>query len=125
MESYQPSQNPNPEEWLALDEGERIYLVQEFHSTLAEELPENAASMHATIHVVVENQLALQVQPVPATIEKLVRQGLDRHEAIHAVGAILAEDIFEILKNSKKPSLNRYRRRLNKLTAKRWKKGKW
>lgn len=47
------------------------------------------------VHVIVENQISLKVDSVLETIEKLTRQGLDRHEAIHAVGAVLSEDIFD------------------------------
>jgi len=82
--------------------------------------------MHATIHVLVENQIALGVKPVPETIVKLLRQGLSRHEAIHAVGAVLSEDMFNILqKGDGAWNQGHYRRRLEKLTAKRWKKGRW
>ena len=65
------------------------------------------------------------VKPVPSTISKLIRQGLSRHEAIHAIGAVLSEDLFEIMKNGQEHNIKKYRRRLDKLTAKRWSKGKW
>ncbi len=126
MEQYEPSHAPNPEEWQELDEAMRVELVREYHREHEEVMPEDAENMHAVIHVVVENQLALGVEPVPATVAKLIRQGLDRHEAIHAIGAILSEDIFDLLQGNEKTwAEQRYRRRLEKLTAKRWKKGKW
>ncbi len=53
------------------------------------------------------------------------RQGLSRHEAIHAIGAVLSEDMFDIIKNKQEHNFKKYRRRLDKLTAKRWRKGKW
>jgi hypothetical protein len=126
MERYEPSQTPDPEEWLTLDESVRIELVREFHLEAGEEMAEDAEHLHAVIHVIVENQIAMGVESVPSTIAKLTRQGLDRHEAIHAVGAVLSEDIFDIL-NGNEASRNpqRYRRRLEKLTAGRWRKGKW
>lgn len=75
------------------------------------------------VHVVVENQLASNVEPVPETIAKLTRQGLDRHEAIHAIGAALSEDVFDLLRdNSQEFSLQKYSRKLKKLSAKRWSK---
>lgn len=126
MERYEPARVPNPEEWLALDESLRIDLVREYHRGSGEDIPEGGEKIHAVIHVIVENQIALEVEPVPATITKLTRQGLDRHEAIHAVGAVLSEDIFECLHGNKEAfSPQRYRKRLEKLTAKRWRKGKW
>ena len=126
MKRYDPSQAPNSEEWLSLDESVRINLVETFHKDAGEEIPEGAETMHATIHVVVENQFASGTEPVPVTVTKLIRQGLDRHEAIHAVGSVLSEEIFE-LQHGKGESWNRqrYNRRLEKLTAKRWRKGQW
>ena len=126
MERYEPLQAPDPEEWQALDESDRIELVLNYHREAGEDIPEDAENIHAVIHVIVENQLVMEVEPVPATIAKLTRQGLDRHEAIHAVGAVLSGDIFELI-NGNEESWNQqqYRRRLERLTAKRWRKGKW
>ena len=42
--------------WLALDEGERIYLVEKYHEASRINVPN--PTTHAVIHVVVENQLA-------------------------------------------------------------------
>ena len=124
MEKYDPLYAPDPVAWLELDESERIGLVEEFHRGAGTELPE--PGLHAGIHVVVENQLALGEEPVPATIGKLIRQGLDRHEAIHAVGAIIAEDLFGLMQGEQGQwDAQRYRKRLEKLTAKRWRKGQW
>ena len=82
--------------------------------------------LHAAIHVVVENQTALNERPVPETLEKLMQQGLDRHEAIHAIGAVLSEDMYEIMQGGNTGhDPGKYRRRLEKLTAKRWRKGRW
>lgn len=126
MKQYEPSRSPDPEEWLVLDESERIELVREYILEGGEEIPEDAENIHAAIHVVVENQIALGVEPVPATMAKLARQGLDRHEALHAIGAVLSEDIFDLLQgNEESWPQQRYRRRLEKLTAKRWRKGQW
>ncbi len=49
---------------------------------------EGAENVHSVLHVIVENQLAMNAEPVPATIARLTRQGLSRHEAIHATGAV-------------------------------------
>ena len=126
MKKYNSSPAPDPKEWLSLDESERIFLVEVFHEEAGEEIPENAEEMHAIIHVAVENQCAMGVDPVPKTLAKLIRQGLDRHEVIHAIGAVLSEDLFELYKGTIESwEQKRYRRRLEKLTAKRWRKGQW
>ena len=126
MEKYQPSRCPNIQEWLALDESERVFLVREYHEDTNAPIPEDAMDLHASIHVVVENQIAMEHVPVPATIDRLIRQGLDRHEAIHAVGAVVSESIYDLTAgNETSWDQNKYRRKLEKLTAKRWRKGKW
>jgi hypothetical protein len=124
MDIYNPNKIVDAENWLTLDEGIRIELVYDFHSNLDLELTEDALRLHSSIHVIVENQLAMGVDLIPETFAKLTRQGLSRHEIIHAIGAIISEDIFDVMKgNAKEFSPKKYRRKLEKLTAKRWLKG--
>ena len=124
MDEYDPNQAPNPSVWLELDEGTRIVLVLEHHGDADEALLDE--QVHASFHVTVENQVAMGEEPVPATIERLTREGLDRHEAVHAVGAVLEENVQALLNAGKGEfDKHRYRNRLDKLTAKRWRKGKW
>ena len=126
MDIYNPNKIVDAENWLALDEGIRIELVHDFHSNLDLELTEDALRLHSSIHVIVENQLAMGVDLIPETFAKLTRQGLSRHETIHAIGAIISEDIFDVMKgNTKEFSPKKYRRKLEKLTAKRWLKGQY
>lgn len=88
---YDPGFPPDPEAWLSLDELDRLDLIAAWHEESDEPLPASGDWMgHAAIHVIVENQAALGEElPVRATIERLVREGLDRHEAVHAVGSVL------------------------------------
>ncbi|MEI8704258.1 hypothetical protein [Pseudoalteromonas sp. B62] len=126
MDKYNPNQPVNSKNWLALDEAMRIELVHDFHSAFDLEMADEALNLHSTIHVLVENQLAMGAELVPETIAKLTRQGLDRHEAIHAIGALISEDIFDALNgNAKEFSQKKYRRKLEKITAKRWLKGQY
>lgn len=126
MEIYNPLRPVDSDEWLGLDEAERIELVRRFHEDFAEEMPADALTMHSSIHVVVENQLAMGAELIPETIAKLIRQGLDRHEAIHAIGAIVSAEVFDLLKgNVQEFSPKKYRRKLEKITAKRWRKGQY
>jgi len=126
MYKYLPLTSPDPQEWLSLDESERIDLVRVFHAKTGGLEPMEALNMHSAIHVLVENQIAMEVEPVPATVSRLIRQGLDRHEAIHAIGAVISAEVYELQQKNRVPSNQGvYRRRLEKLTAKRWRKGKW
>lgn len=125
-DTYNPMKAPNPEEWLALDEHQRIQLVKQYHKANCEDLAVEAEEAHAAIHVVVENQLAMAEEPVPATLARLTRQGLNRHDALHAIAAVLSEQVYELSQGEDSAqSLKRLRRRLEKLTAKRWRKGQW
>jgi hypothetical protein len=56
-----------------------------------------AAKAHAIFHVIVENQAALGDEiPVRGTLDRLMGEGLDRHEAIHAVASVLSGHVFDI-----------------------------
>ena len=124
MDVYDPSIEPDKDVWLATEESERLDAVMEFHENNDEDLDDNMLTVHSVIHVVVENQLAMGVEHVPETMAKLRRQGLSRHEAIHAIGAIVAEDSWAMIRGETTAfSPKRYRRQLEKLTAKRWRKG--
>lgn len=55
--------------------------------------------LHVVTHQVIENQIAGgEPEEVGQTVEALMRQGLSRHEAIHRVGAVLADEFYRILK---------------------------
>ncbi len=56
MNDYDPTKEQNAKEWMELDEGVRLTLVKEFHEKLQEEIPD--LGLHATMHCLVENQMA-------------------------------------------------------------------
>lgn len=90
---YDPFREPDPEQWLALDEQERIDLVMDYHHRARIRFPR--PMLHAIMHVIVENQIADPELPVRRTAERLMSEGLDRHETIHAIGSVLAGHINE------------------------------
>jgi hypothetical protein len=112
-----------PQAWLALDESERIDSVTEYHRRQRIRLPND--TVHATIHVIVENQVALgDAYPAKSVLSRLMSEGLNRHEAVHAVGSVLAEQLFNALKHKTTESdLNAaYLEKLNRLTAECWRR---
>lgn len=125
MSEYDADCRPSRDDWLELDESLRVSEIVRYHESLGEEAPESGWKLHALLHCVVENQIALDVGNVAATETKLIRQGLTRHDAVHAIGAVIGADVFDILKNSGTFDPKKYRGRLEKLTAKRWAKGKF
>ena len=97
MVRYDADHPPDPEAWLALDEGTRIGLVSEYHRRHHRGTPR--IRLHSTFHTIVENQLAEKVETVVQTLARLQNEGLTRHEAIHAIGSVLAAQVFDILKS--------------------------
>lgn len=121
MESYNPLENPDPDQWVALDEDERILLIEEFHERERVNLPNVQA--HASFHAVIENQLASGDPPQAAdTLERLFGEGLDRHEAIHALGSVLSGVMYHAMKNplQKIDSTQAYIEGLKELTVEKW-----
>ncbi|BCB27870.1 hypothetical protein SKTS_27560 [Sulfurimicrobium lacus] len=101
IDRYDPEVTPDPAEWLALDEGERIQLVEAFHREARIPLPKSARALHAAIHAVVENQLAMDDQAIVRdTLQRLLEDGLTRHDALHAIGSVLAERIADAYQES-------------------------
>ena len=126
MKKYEPLFYGEKDEWLRLEEEERIALVLDYHENLDEEFEGESIRLHAAMHVVVENQIALGETYVENTVARIMRQGISAHEAIHAIAAILSEDIVSLLNSGEKEFYTKkYRRKLEKLTAKRWRKGQF
>lgn len=122
MATYEPSKKPIAEEWLALDEAERIELVRAFHRRQKNLVPNLDA--HAVVHVVVENQLAEDFPAAKAALARLQSEGLDRHDAVHAVGSVLLEHMQNLMKGSPSggdPNAP-YVTALEKLTADAWRR---
>jgi hypothetical protein len=57
---------------------------------------------HVIIHATIENQIANgDPKETAQTVEALTQQGSSQHEAIHAVGAVMADEIFHVLKDKR------------------------
>jgi Domain of unknown function (DUF1841) len=125
MGRYNPEIAPEPDYWLELDEAERLLRVEEYHRDARIALPKKARRLHASMHTIVENQLALQDEPVVRALERLMKEGLSRHDAVHAIGSRVAEQIYDILKNKESPevSTTRYYAAIERLTAAGWRNG--
>ena len=92
MNRYDPDKEPNAAKWLALSESERTDLVTEAHRRLR--LDADALILHSALHAVVETQLAMrEPASVSQAMERLLSQGLSRHDAVHAIASILAQQL--------------------------------
>jgi len=125
MKAYNPERTPEPETWLELDEQGRIVLVETYHRGARIKLPNVTA--HALLHVIVENQIALNLDPVVRAMHRLGKEGLTRHDAVHAIGSVVAEHLFDMLKTSQNDDSAalqaRYDAAVERLTAARWCRG--
>jgi hypothetical protein len=122
MPKYDPDHAPDPKHWLALDEQLRISLAERFHRAARIELP--SIKTHAAFHAIVENQIAMQHAPAVRAMERLAKQGLSRHECLHAIGWVLAQHLYELSTSTTEdtPAVNqaRYDAALERLTAADW-----
>lgn len=120
MQNYDPYEAPPPGAWLALDEEARVEAVVAWHRGARVKVANER--LHAAIHVVVETQLAMKEAIVIETMTRLQEEGLDRHDAIHAVGGVLVEELLNALKapSDKTTIAVAYLGRLRALTAQSW-----
>ena len=127
--AYDPLVGPDPDAWLATDEQQRIDAVERYHRRAAIELERPEA--HAAMHAAVENQIAEGDRwPVRRTLLRLMAEGLDRHDAIHAIASVLVAHLntqaregrsqVRPAQQSERNSSGRYFSELDQLTAKSW-----
>jgi hypothetical protein len=94
---YDALKIPDPETWLDLDEQERIDEVIEYHRRHHLPMGESV-KLHGVAHAVVENQVALGDPPaVREALARLMGEGLDRHDALHAVGSVVMGIAFVVV----------------------------
>ena len=121
IDSYNPLKAPDAKEWLALDEEERLRLVIDHHIRARVELPN--VRVHATMHAIVENQVALGDEtPVREKVRQLLAQGLNRHDAIHAIASVLINHLYDAAQGKAPPGdpNARYYAALKRLNARKW-----
>jgi hypothetical protein len=121
IESYDPLQAPNAEEWLALGEDERMELAADHHTRARVELPNGR--VHAIMHVIVDNQAAMgDATLVHEKLRQLMAQGLNRHQSIHAMASVLVKHMHEVLGGSvpATDTAPRYYAALKRIDARKW-----
>ena len=120
VRSYDADAAPDAEPWLAADDQEKASLVEHHHAGLSQHGDIPNPQLHALVHVIVENQLAAKHPPAMATLDRLVRAGVTRHHAIHAIGSVVAEAIFDVMKHSKAVDPDATARALASLRSSDW-----
>jgi len=96
---YDPNRDPDPSGWLQLSEAQRLEACERAHHPLPRRHPPiGNPRLHAALHVTVEHQLATDSPPeVRKTLSRLLRGGLSRHEALHAVGDVAAQALAKVV----------------------------
>jgi len=77
--------------------------------------------LHAIFHNVVETQIARdEPSLVGRTLRRLMTEGLDRHDALHAIGSVLAELMNDAVRRGEPFANDEYCGALERLTAESW-----
>lgn len=119
---YDPNNQPDAQTWLDLPEAERIMAVEKYHKAARIKLPSSRG--HAAFHVMVENQLAEGYEPSVRAITRLTKEGLTRHDAVHAISSVVSEHLFKAMKatQAEPPEVTQalISATIERLTAKDW-----
>jgi len=115
---YDPDKPVDAAEWLALDEMEQQLIVQHHHKRARVQLP--SLRMHAIIHATIETQVAEGHAAACRALERMLTEGLERHDVIHALGSVMAKHMFGIMKEGQSFDDTAYTRDLDALSAERW-----
>lgn len=115
---YDPEVAPDPVKWLETPESDRHEAVQRYHTRT--NFQGESLKMHAAIHVVIENQLAEGHQAATPAMGRLLTEGLDRHDAIHAIGDVFSRELYAVMTEKRLHDPELYANNLNQLTAATW-----
>lgn len=119
LTKYDPERAPDAERWRAQNEMELIDIVQRYHKR--EQIPLVDPRAHAALHVMVENQVALGDRtPVADAVQRLMAEDMTRHDAIHAVGAVLDKHVFHAHSSGVPVSREAYYDDIRAITKERW-----
>jgi Domain of unknown function (DUF1841) len=83
-----------PTTWLGADDEVRTLAIRAHHDGLAGHPDQPDPKLHASFHLIAENQIAAGEPAETATaLARLVGAGASRHEAIHAVMSVVATEV--------------------------------
>jgi hypothetical protein len=123
IENYNPQEAPDPKEWLEMEEVEQQMAVMESHPSFEDDLSKDQFHIHCMMHAVVETQIAMGDEiPVQAALQRLMRQGLDRHSAVHAIASVLTKHLWEVGtgRNTSGDINEAYMKEVKQLTPQKW-----
>ena len=74
-------------------------------------------SLHLVAHEIALNQINGELPAAREIYDSLVARGIDSHEAIHRIGSLAMEEVYEVLKNQRPSDPARYERKLRALLS--------
>ena len=86
MKHYDSEFAPDPSEWLAFDEQQRIHLAEAHHRAARIKVPN--VKVRAAFHAIVENQFAETHAPSVRAMTRLRQECPPRHDALYAIGSV-------------------------------------
>ena len=116
---YDPEGPPDPSGWFNSNEADRLDAVLRQHRRTGGRT--GNPRLHASIHVTVENQIAEGYAATVRTMERLLEEGLDRHDALHAIGSAVADQMRAAFQGRPFDATG-YEASLAALTAASWRK---
>jgi hypothetical protein len=93
---YDVATGPAPTDWLEMEEDARIAAVAEAHRQTRAATGANA-NAHATIHVMVENRLAMGHRAIVEAYDRFRAAGVDRHNTVHALASVVTRHMLAIV----------------------------
>ncbi len=122
-DDYDPHSPPDPADWLDLDEDERRSQIVDYHEREGIDPPPGGEDVHAVSHLMVENRIALgDAVPDGAAVERLMSEGLDRHDAIHALAAVTLEVMGRVARGEEKEPEAAVNAAVKQVTAESWRR---
>ena len=118
-----PTSAPIPRIGLRSRRRERLRQAKDYHRRYDALLAE--PEIHAAVHVVIENQIAMGDEtPACEALERLMAEGLTRHEAVHALGSVFTEMIVAAAndKEAEGSHADAYNDAIARITAEDWRR---
>ncbi len=93
-------------------------IVREHSDNPHPEVGKGALKAHLLVHGMVEKQLLNDDPPeTKMTLERLMQGGLDRHQAVHAIGEVVTREAIGMMHDGRELDHEAYMEALDKLTA--------
>ena len=115
---YEPTEPVDATAWLALDEAERLRIVERYHKHRGDVVP--SPRMHSIVHTAIETQLSEGHPAAARALARMLAEGLDRHDAVHAVGSVFAAHLHATMTRQTPFDDRAYSADLDALSAARW-----